>query len=31
LHDPSKHNKRRSHYIRECSERGLIKVDFIQT
>jgi hypothetical protein len=31
LHDRSKHNEMRYHYIRECAERGLIKVDFVRT
>jgi hypothetical protein len=31
LHDRSKHIEIRFHYIRECLERGLIKVNFIQT
>ena len=31
LHDRSKHIKIRFHYIRECADRGLIKIDFIKT
>ena len=31
LHDWSKNIKIRYHYIRECADRGLIKIDFIQT
>jgi hypothetical protein len=31
LHDRSKHIETKFHYIRECVERGLIKVDFIST
>jgi hypothetical protein len=31
MHDWSKHIEIRFHYIRECLERGLIKVDFIRT
>jgi hypothetical protein len=31
LHDRSKHVETKFHYIRECAERGLIKVDFIIT
>jgi hypothetical protein len=31
MHDRSKHIEIRFHYIRECSERGLIKVEFIRT
>ena len=30
LHDRSKHIKIKFHYIRECADRGLIKIDFIQ-
>jgi hypothetical protein len=30
LHDRSKHIEIRFHYIQECSERGLIKVNFIR-
>ena len=31
LHDRSKHIEIRFHYIRECADQGLIKIDFIQT
>jgi hypothetical protein len=31
LHNRRKHIEIRFHYIRECSEHGLIKVDFIRT
>ena len=31
LHDRSKHIDIRFHYIRECADRGLIKIDFIRT
>jgi hypothetical protein len=31
LHDRSKHIETKFHYIRECAERGLIKVDFVNT
>ena len=31
LHDRSKHIEIRFHYIRECVDRGLIKIDFIRT
>ena len=31
LHDWSKHIEIRFQYIRECADRGLIKIDFIQT
>jgi hypothetical protein len=31
LHDRSKHIETKFHYIRECAERGLIKVDFVST
>jgi hypothetical protein len=31
LHDKSKHIETKFHYIREYAERGLIKVDFINT
>ena len=31
LHDRSKHVEIRFHYIRECADRGLIKIDFIRT
>ena len=31
LHDRSKHIGIRFHYIRECTNRGLIKIDFIRT
>jgi len=31
LHDRSKHIEIRFHYIRECADRGLIKIDFIRT
>jgi hypothetical protein len=31
LHDRSKHIEIRFHYIRECSERVLIKIEFIRT
>jgi hypothetical protein len=31
LHDQSKHIKIKFYYIRECSQHGLIKVDFIRT
>jgi hypothetical protein len=31
MHDRSKHIEIRFHYIRECSEHGLIKVEFIRT
>ena len=31
LHDRSKHIEIRFHYIRECANRGLIKIDFIRT
>ena len=31
LHDRSKHIEIRFHYIRECTNRGLIKIDFIRT
>jgi hypothetical protein len=31
LHDRSKHIETKFHYIRECVEHGLIKVDFIST
>jgi hypothetical protein len=31
LHDQSKYIKIKFYYIRECSQHGLIKVDFIQT
>jgi hypothetical protein len=31
LHDRSKHIETKFHYIRECVERGLIKVDFVST
>ena len=30
LHDRSKHIEIRFHYIRECADRGLIKIDFIR-
>jgi len=30
LHDRSKHIKIKFHYIRECVDRGLIKIDFIR-
>ena len=30
-HDWSKHIEIRFHYIRECADRGLIKIDFIRT
>ena len=31
LHDRSKHIEIRFHYIRECADQGLIKIDFIRT
>jgi hypothetical protein len=31
LHDRSKHIEIRFHHIRECSERGLIRIEFIRT
>jgi len=31
LHDWSKHIDIRFHYIRECADLGLIKIDFIRT
>ena len=31
LYDRSKHIEIRFHYIGECADRGLIKIDFIQT
>jgi hypothetical protein len=31
LHDRSKHIETKFHYIRECAERGQIKVEFINT
>ena len=31
LHNQSKHIKIKFHYIRECANRGLIKIDFIRT
>ena len=31
LHDRSKHIEIRFHYIRECTNQELIKIDFIQT
>ena len=31
LHDRSKHIEIRFHYIRECADRRLIKIDFIRT
>ena len=31
LQDRSKYIEIRFHYIRECIDRGLIKIDFIQT
>jgi hypothetical protein len=31
LHDRSKHIEIRFHYIWECSERGLVKIEFIRT
>jgi hypothetical protein len=31
LHDRSKHIETRYHYIWECANRGLIKVDFVRT
>jgi hypothetical protein len=31
LHDRSKHIEIRFHYIRECAEHGLIKIEFIGT
>jgi hypothetical protein len=31
LHDRSKHIEIRFYYIRECSERVLIKIEFIRT
>ena len=31
LHDWSKHIEIRFHYIRECADRGLIKINFIRT
>jgi hypothetical protein len=31
MYDRSKHIEIRFHYIRECSEHGLIKVEFIRT
>ena len=31
LHDRSKHIEIKFHYIRECADRGLIKIDFIRT
>ena len=31
LHDRSKHIEIRFHYIRECSEHGLIRIEFIRT
>ena len=31
LHNRSKHIEIRFHYIRECADRGLIKIDFIRT
>ena len=30
LHDQSKHIEIRSHYIRKCADRWLIKIDFIR-
>jgi hypothetical protein len=30
LHDRSKHIQTRYHYIRECANKGLIKVDFVR-
>ena len=31
LHYRNKHIEIRFHYIRECADRGLIKIDFIRT
>ena len=31
LYDRRKHIEIRFHYIRECVDRGLIKIDFVQT
>ena len=31
LYDRSKHIEIRFHYIRDCADRGLIKIDFIRT
>ena len=31
LHDRCKHIEIRLHHIRECADRGLIKIDFIRT
>ena len=31
LHNQSKHIEIRFHYIRECADRGLIKIGFIRT
>ena len=31
LHDQSKHIEIKFHYIRECANRELIKIDFIRT